>query len=131
MSLTSYFNDGLESLGLSGPAVKPITEGVKLPVNDEQTSGGVFGWLDGVGDSIGDTFSGLVGSAANIRADNYLNDLIGGPGETVDSTGESQDKPGNINRPENNIGFVEQYKMPLLIGGAAIGGLLLIMAMRK
>jgi hypothetical protein len=131
MSFISTIPNGPGNTGLSGTETRPLVDGVPVTVSEDQSRGGVFGWLDGVGAGLADTFGGLVNNAANIRADQLLSDLIGGPGESEDSTGDVNDRTGNINNDAQQQSFLMQYKTPLVIGGGLVALVALIALVRK
>jgi hypothetical protein len=127
MSLITTIPDGPGDTGLSGSTVKPITEGQTVAVTNDQTSGGNWGWLDDLGSKATD----LLNNAADIVSNNYLTDLMSGPGESPDSTGSVNDQTGNIDNSVQQQSFLTQYKMPLLIGGGLLTLVAVIYVARK
>jgi hypothetical protein len=118
MSLITTISDGPGDIGLSGSAIKPITEGRKVSVTNDQTSSGNWGWLDELGNKATD----LLNNAADIVSNNYLTDLMSGAGEYPDSTGTVQDRPQNVDNSQLQQGFVEKNKTLLLV----VGGILAV-----
>lgn len=127
MSLITTIPDGPGATGLSGSTVKPITEGQTVAVTNDQTSGGAWGWLD----DLGSKATGLLNNAADVLANNYLTDLMGGAGETPDSTGAVSDRPGNVDNSAQQQSFITQYKTPLLIGGGVLALIAVVAMVRK
>jgi len=129
VSLIANIPVGADGSGVTGSTVRPITEGVPLIVTNDQTQGGLFGWLDDVTSNVADTFGNFVNNAAELSANMWLDDLSGGPGEYPDSTGDVYDSPQNIEHVEPT--FVERYKTPLLIGGGVLAMIAVIYAARR
>lgn len=124
MALTVNLPDETPTTGARGTQVKPITEGTTMTAVQTQTSrAGFWGFLDDVGQTIGNT----VGQAAQIKADQFLSGISDDtPAATVDSTGDPSDQQVKGPQSKTSMSFIEQYKKELMIGGAAVVGLVAI-----
>lgn len=117
--------------GAKGAIVKPITEGVPVvSIPSQNKSGSIWGFLDDIGSTIGNT----LGQALQIEANQFLSDVKDdNPASTIDSTGDVNDQPSaGPQGPQKMPSFVEKHKGPLMIGGAiAVGALVLYMVTRN
>jgi len=125
MTLTVNVPDETLSTGARGTQVKPITEGTTFVAVPSQTNrNGFWGFLDEIGQTIGNT----VGQAVQIEADQFLSGVRDNnpAANMVDSTGDPNDQ--QVKGPHTNVPmpFIEQYKKELMVGGAAVVGLLAI-----
>ena len=110
----------LQSTGLKEKIVKPIEEGVDVVVvKDQNNSGGFWGLLDSIGNTVGNT----IGQALQARSNNFLESIKGVKKSTVENTPDSRANPfydPEIEKPtqseKNNYGTL-----------AIIGGVILLL----
>lgn len=106
---------------------KPIKEGVTVQTTQQQPSeGGLFGFLDVIGDKAGDFFGRAVDTISNnfvSGLDDQNNNAAAVPDKTpVPTTSGGGNKSG---------GFIEENKTMLMYGGIALAGLVTLYLVTK
>lgn len=114
--------------GATTSAIRPITDGSDVTVIKEpdKSYGDVFFSLL---DDVRTTVSSGVAEYARNRVRRELNNTVKGPESIVDSTGNVDDRAGNVKTPAT--GFVARYKNELIIGGAVLSAIALVLLMRR
>lgn len=122
MSLTVNVPDKHPPTGAKGSQVKPITEGTKMTVvNDQKDKTNFWGFLDDIGTTASDT----IGRAAQIKADQFLTKIDNNtPAATVDTRGKPDAELVKGPQTKDAQSFTQKYQKKLLVGGAAVVGLL-------
>lgn len=127
MATTLFIPPTNPETGVSGGNIKPITDGKEVILNQSQETGGFWGGLDDLGSKI----TGGLGSLVDAFAEKETKKVSGGAEKTVDTTGDINDQVGAKPSQETPEPFIKKYQTPLMVGGAVVGGLLLILAFKK
>lgn len=129
MALDLYLPFKNPPTGTTGTAVKPITEGERVNVVQDQSTGGFWSILDDVGTTAVNGVKDILGAVAQKE----VNNLKGSGVSTTDSTGNPADQAGGgvPGDAASAKPFYQQYATELKIGGAAVAGLVLIYALTR
>lgn len=126
MALTLNAPDQNPVTGTSGAQVKPITDGTKVVVVENQRRRtGFWGALDDLGTTVVNGVSGVAGAIAQKEVDS----LITGSESSPDRTGDPFDQIGRVEVPQES--FLEKYKVELYIGGGVVAALIVFLAVKK
>jgi len=108
--------------GLNATAVKPVDDN-KVGYTVAEKSGGFWGVLDSVGETVGSAF----GTVVNAYAQKEAGKINRGAETTVDSRGDVSDQVLNGQATAQKQSVLTEYKTPLLI----VGGLLVALIAYK
>jgi len=125
MALTLNAPDKNPTTGTKGTHVKPITEGTKVTVVENQRrKTGFWGALDDLGTTVVNGVSSVAGAIAQKEVDS----LVTGAESSPDRTGDPFDQPGRVEKPQQP--FIEKYKTELMIGGGLLAATLVFFAVK-
>jgi len=127
MALTLNVPEKNPKTGVTGVEVKPITDGEKITVVENQTSSSGF-WS--VLDDIGTTVANGVSSVASAIVKSEVDKIKTGAESTPDRTGDPYDQPGRV-EAKANIPFYQTYKKELMIGGGVIAAVAVFFLVKK
>lgn len=127
MALTLTVPEQNPITGVRGTMVRPLTEGERQTAVPQQKSrGGIWGALDDLTTTVINGASDVAGAIAQKEVDG----LVTGPESQVDTTGNPADQVGSVTPAAAESSFLDRYRQELMIGGGAIGVLLLVFMMR-
>jgi len=112
----------------SNAPTKSLDEGVPVTVANNQASGDAswFDTLNDLGDKAGNYLNDIFGA----YVDKKVSDIKGNPDRAALSTGNPGDQPqGGVEEPAKP--FHVQYQRELMYGGAAVLGLVVLVAVLK
>lgn len=124
MALTANLPLANPKGGTYGTHFKPITDGQKvtvIPTKEHKMS--IWSALDGISSTVVNGVSSIAGAAV----DKEVRRLNTGAEASGTSFGDPDDNPGAI-KVEHKENFVDKYKTELIIGAAAVAGLVVFVA---
>lgn len=129
MGLGAWLETALPDLGTNTTTVKPINEGEPVTVvADQPDSGGVWGFLD----KIGEQATSGVGSYIQEKLKNEFDRQTYGPEASEDNAGDPYAQSGFMGKPNAvEVPFGQKYKTPLLIGAGVLSVVLVVSMMRR
>lgn len=116
--LSDYYN-----VGASNEPVRPLDEGVTVQISNAQASGDASWWdtLNDLTNKAGGYLNDIVGALVDKKVD----DIKGNPDMASLTTGDPNDQPrGGVD--ETTKPFYVQYQKELMIGGAALLGVIVL-----
>lgn len=100
--------------GVTGTAIRPITEGVRVQATETtKDSGGLFGWLDNLGETVGD----VLGRAADVAGEGFIDKTRRkfGPEASPDTAGVPY-----VGAGDPPTGFLQKNSTYILVGAGLL-----------